>query len=361
MPVVAAIHGYCLGGGLEIALACDLRMATRDAQLGFPEVNLGLLPGGGGTQRAPRRRRPGRAPGSSCRASAIPARQAEAWGLVEFVVDDLDAGDRAGRGQARRAEPERDARDQAAAVRDARHVERREGVRGVRPCLGSEDGREGVAAFLEKRQPQLGRPVKAVVLRAVDGDLAVEDVPDPEGESVLDVRAAGINFLDVLIRRGRYPQMPEFPHVLGSEVAGDLDGRRVVALPRGSGGGYAERGADRPEVDVRASGARVVRRRRVVPDDVPDRVDPARAPGAPDGGLDGARPRRVGRSRRRGDPGREAPRRACRRDGEQRREAESRSSTARRRHSRYDELGDLRVDVVYDPVGGKVFAGRSSC
>ncbi|HEY8647021.1 MAG TPA: enoyl-CoA hydratase-related protein, partial [Gaiellaceae bacterium] len=54
VPVVAAIHGYCLGGGLEIALACDFRIATRDAQLGFPEVNLGLLPGGGGTQRAPR-------------------------------------------------------------------------------------------------------------------------------------------------------------------------------------------------------------------------------------------------------------------------------------------------------------------
>src|SRR5207244_2207743 len=54
VPVVAAIHGYCLGGGLEIALACDLRIAHRDAQLGFPEVNLGLLPGGGGTQRAPR-------------------------------------------------------------------------------------------------------------------------------------------------------------------------------------------------------------------------------------------------------------------------------------------------------------------
>ena len=61
MPVIAAIHGYCLGGGLEIALACDFRIAHRDAQLGFPEVNLGLLPGGGGTQRAPRLISPGRA------------------------------------------------------------------------------------------------------------------------------------------------------------------------------------------------------------------------------------------------------------------------------------------------------------
>jgi NADPH2:quinone reductase len=81
--------------------------------------------------------------------------------------------------------------------------------------------------------------VKAVVLREVGGDLTLEDVPEPSG-TVVEVRAAGVNFADVLIRRGMYPQMPELPHVLGSEVAGDLEGRRVVALPR-SAGGYAER------------------------------------------------------------------------------------------------------------------------
>ncbi len=82
--------------------------------------------------------------------------------------------------------------------------------------------------------------MKAVVLREVGGDLALEDVPDIEGEHVVEVHAAGVNFADVLIRRGSYPQMPELPHVLGSEVAGDLHGRRVVALPRAAGG-YAER------------------------------------------------------------------------------------------------------------------------
>ncbi|MEA2673506.1 MAG: NADPH:quinone reductase [Chloroflexota bacterium] len=82
--------------------------------------------------------------------------------------------------------------------------------------------------------------MKAVVLREVDGDLTLEDVADAEGENVVEVRAAGINFADVLIRRGRYPQMPELPHVLGSEVAGNLGGRRVVALPR-QAGGYADR------------------------------------------------------------------------------------------------------------------------
>jgi NADPH2:quinone reductase len=82
--------------------------------------------------------------------------------------------------------------------------------------------------------------MKAVVLREVGGPLALEDVPEPEGGSILDVRAAGVNFADVLVRRGMYPQMPELPHVLGNEVAGELDGQRVLALPRAAGG-YAER------------------------------------------------------------------------------------------------------------------------
>ena len=60
-PVLVAIHGYCLGGGLETALACDIRIAAEDAQLGQPEIKLGLLPGGGGTQRLPRVVGPGRA------------------------------------------------------------------------------------------------------------------------------------------------------------------------------------------------------------------------------------------------------------------------------------------------------------
>lgn len=82
--------------------------------------------------------------------------------------------------------------------------------------------------------------MRAVVLHEVGGPLAVEEVAEPEGTNVVDVRAAGINFADVLIRRGLYPQMPELPHVLGSEVAGELRGRRVIALPR-TAGGYAER------------------------------------------------------------------------------------------------------------------------
>jgi NADPH:quinone reductase len=85
--------------------------------------------------------------------------------------------------------------------------------------------------------------LKAVVLRETGGpeQLISEEVPEPEardGEVVVRVRAVGVNFADVLVRQGRYPQPPELPTVPGSEVAGEVDGRRVMALPRG--GGYSE-------------------------------------------------------------------------------------------------------------------------
>jgi NADPH2:quinone reductase len=81
--------------------------------------------------------------------------------------------------------------------------------------------------------------LRAAVLAEVDGPFELRDVPDPEGEAVVRVRAAGINFLDLLIRRGRYPQMPEFPAVLGVELAGELeDGTRVMSMT--SSGAYAE-------------------------------------------------------------------------------------------------------------------------
>jgi NADPH2:quinone reductase len=84
--------------------------------------------------------------------------------------------------------------------------------------------------------------LKAALLREVDGPFELADLPDPsaDGRVVVRVRAAGINFADLMIRRGVYPNMPEFPVVLGLEVAGELeDGTRVMALTPGSGG-YAE-------------------------------------------------------------------------------------------------------------------------
>ena len=85
--------------------------------------------------------------------------------------------------------------------------------------------------------------MKAAVLHEIGGPLAVEDMPEPdpaEGQSLVEVRASGINFADVLIRLGHYPQPPPLPAVLGNEISGDLDGRRVLGFARNAGG-YAER------------------------------------------------------------------------------------------------------------------------
>jgi enoyl-CoA hydratase/carnithine racemase len=152
VPVVAAIHGYCLGGGLEIALACDFRIAHADAQLGFPEVNLGLLPGGGGTQRAPRLIAPGRARWLTMSGERIDAQTAGQWGLVEFVVGDLEAGIERYAAPLAKQSPHaiRQIKQLFHDTRDARSDERE--VEAFAACLQSEDGQEGVAAFLEKRE-----------------------------------------------------------------------------------------------------------------------------------------------------------------------------------------------------------------
>ena len=92
-PVVARIQGYCLGVGLELALACDFRVAADDAQLGLPEVGLGMIPGSGGTQRLARLVGLGRAKDVVMRRRRIRADEALGWGLVSEVVSaaELDA------------------------------------------------------------------------------------------------------------------------------------------------------------------------------------------------------------------------------------------------------------------------------
>jgi enoyl-CoA hydratase len=147
-PFVAAIHGFCLGGGLELAMCCDIRVASEDAQLGQPEIKLGLIPGGGGTQRLPRLVGLGRALMLNLTGDFIDAPTAYEWGLVEKV------------GVARAIA----ARSPVAVgvlrelARTTRDLPLEEGLRreadGFRRCLASEDGAEGVAAFLEKREPE---------------------------------------------------------------------------------------------------------------------------------------------------------------------------------------------------------------
>lgn len=92
-PVIAALHGYCFGVGLELALACDFRIAADDLQLGFPEVTIGMIPGSGGTQRLGRLVGLGRAKDIVMRGRRIDAEEALALGLVTEVVpgDELDS------------------------------------------------------------------------------------------------------------------------------------------------------------------------------------------------------------------------------------------------------------------------------
>lgn len=86
-PIIAAINGFALGGGLELAMACHIRIASNNAKMGLPEVSLGVIPGYGGTQRLPILVGRGRANQMICSAEMIDAKQAEQWGLVNSVVE----------------------------------------------------------------------------------------------------------------------------------------------------------------------------------------------------------------------------------------------------------------------------------
>ena len=87
-PVVAAIHGYALGGGLEHAMGCHYRIAVRGAKVGLPEVLIGILPGGGGTQRLPRLAGPKRALEMIVSGRHVPAEEAKGYGILDEVLDD---------------------------------------------------------------------------------------------------------------------------------------------------------------------------------------------------------------------------------------------------------------------------------
>ena len=157
-PFVAAIRGYCLGGGLELAMCCDVRICADDATLGQPEIALGLIPGGGGTQRLPRLVGQGRAMFLNLTGDFIDAETAYAWGLVERVVSAAELEDAAvaiaDRIASRSPHAVAVLRELARTTRD---LPLEEGLRrkadGFVRCLRSEDGAEGVAAFIEKRPP----------------------------------------------------------------------------------------------------------------------------------------------------------------------------------------------------------------
>ena len=157
-PVIAMINGFCLGGGLELALACDLRFASDNAKFGQPEINLGIIPGGGGTQRLTRLVGEGKSMELILTGDLIDAAPAKEIGLVNDV---FPAGELRTRVQAvaqRIAEKSPIALRMAKeAVKTAARTNLREGLSRETDlfCLtfGSQDKEEGVRAFLEKRKP----------------------------------------------------------------------------------------------------------------------------------------------------------------------------------------------------------------
>jgi enoyl-CoA hydratase len=158
-PTIARINGFALGGGCELALACDIRIAARSARLGQPEIRLGLLPGGGGTQRLPRLAGYGHALRLILTGEMIGAEEAARIGLVDIVVDDeeLDARtlELAGAMAAHSSVTLRLAK---AAVRAALETPLSAGLAYERElfitAFSSDDRIEGVTAFLEKRPPE---------------------------------------------------------------------------------------------------------------------------------------------------------------------------------------------------------------
>jgi enoyl-CoA hydratase/carnithine racemase len=158
-PVIAAINGTCLGGGLELALCCHIRLAAEGARLGQPEINLGIIPGFGGTQRLTRLLGSSKALELILTGDVISASEAKALGLVSQVIsaDDLQ---RQVQGLARRIASKGQLAVRAAlrSVRGSLDLGLREGLVLEAQLFGdlcdSEDKREGVGAFLEKRQPQ---------------------------------------------------------------------------------------------------------------------------------------------------------------------------------------------------------------
>ena len=166
-PTVAAIDGVALGGGFELVLACDLRIASHRARFGLPEIKLGLLPGGGGTQRLVRQVPRAVAAQMILTGEPLPADDALRYGLVNRVVADGDARSAAVElarsladgPAAALAAAKRLLRDGPATDLDRAIVLERE---TVAPLFETPDAREGVLSFLQKRPPRFGRAAPGV-------------------------------------------------------------------------------------------------------------------------------------------------------------------------------------------------------
>ncbi len=158
-PVIAAINGVCLGGGLEMAMACHMRVAGDRARIGQPEINLGIIPGWGGTQRLPRIVGPSKAAEMILTGDPITAQEAYRLGLVNKVVPMGDVLKEA-KGLARKIASKSAVAIACAmdAIERGRHHPLAEALEVEIEQFGaiskSDDMKEGVQAFLQKRQPQ---------------------------------------------------------------------------------------------------------------------------------------------------------------------------------------------------------------
>lgn len=160
-PVLAAVRGFCLGGGFELALACDLIVAADDAVFGLPEITLGIMPGAGGTQRLTRIVGKARAMDLILTGARIPALDAERWGIVSRVVAAADLLAEALRLAATIASMAPVAvRAAVAAIDMALESSLRDGVADERQrfaaLFDTDDQQEGMQAFLERRAPRWG-------------------------------------------------------------------------------------------------------------------------------------------------------------------------------------------------------------
>jgi enoyl-CoA hydratase len=158
-PVIAAINGYALGGGLELAMACDLRIASEKARLGQPEINIGLIPGWGGTQRLPRFVGKAIAKEMIFTGKMIDAKTAERLGLVNAVVpaDQLKAAVKK-LAEELSSKPPIAVKLAKQLINNSIETNLRIGMMHESEAFGilssTEDVKEGIAAFLEKRKPK---------------------------------------------------------------------------------------------------------------------------------------------------------------------------------------------------------------
>jgi len=158
-PVIAAVRGFALGGGCELALSCDLIVAGEDARFGQPEINLGVMPGAGGTQRLTRAIGRARAMDLILTGRTITAREAETMGLVSRVVRaDRTLDEALALGAAVAAQAPVAVLAAKEAVRLAEELPLGDGLRHERRAFfalfATEDQTEGMAAFVEKRRPE---------------------------------------------------------------------------------------------------------------------------------------------------------------------------------------------------------------